>query len=131
MPGNVANAAPIEVLPELLCAAFERAAGWRAEENEYPQGDWQARSMVATPRYSWRLVANLPADASAVLLDFYLARAGETEPFYFYDPYFAGFAHDPTGVDTDGRFTVRFSGGLGQPLSLGRAQLNLELIQLA
>lgn len=131
MPGNVSNAAPMTVLPQVLCAFFERASGWRVEENEYANGEWQAQSMVTAPRYSWRLAAILDAAASAALAAFYLARKGEAEPFYFYDPYFAGFAHDPTGVATEGRFTVRFVGSLSQPLALGRAQINLELVQLA
>jgi hypothetical protein len=131
MPGNVANAVPATVLPQILCAAFERSVGWRVEENDYANGEWQAQSMVTAPRYSWRLAASLDPVPSEALADFYRDRDGEAEPFYFYDPYFAGFAHDPTGVATAGRFTVRFVGSLEQPLALGRTQINLELIQLA
>lgn len=67
------------------------------------------------------------------LRDFYEARRGPTEPFYFYDPYETSpkFTHDPTGKVVPGRHTVRFAVPWEQSTSLVRTDLTLELIELA
>jgi hypothetical protein len=88
---------------------------------------------ATTSRKRWRLAKRLPPIALAALRDFYDARKGATEPFYFYDPYETSpkFSHDPTGQATAGRYTVRFDSEWSQSVGLGRADVSIELIELA
>ena len=67
------------------------------------------------------------------LRDFYLARKGPTESFYFYDPYETNprFSHDPTGTSLYGRYTVRFAGAWEQAVSFARADASIELMEIA
>ena len=71
--------------------------------------------------------------ASDALRDFFEARGGPTEPFYFYDPYETNpkFSWDPTGAATTGRYTVRFDGEWSQTVGPGRSDVSIELIELA
>jgi hypothetical protein len=61
------------------------------------------------------------------------ARKGPTEPFCFYDPYETNpkFSTDPTGETGAVRYTVRFAGEWSQSVDLGRADVNIELIETA
>jgi hypothetical protein len=88
---------------------------------------------ATTSRKRWRLAKRLPPIALAALRDFYDARKGATEPFYFYDPYETSpkFSHDPTGQAAAGRYTVRFDSEWSQSVGLGRADVSIELIELA
>ncbi len=133
MPGSVQNAAPLTVLPASLSRAFVHQREYPALDNEYRNGESQ-RSVEATDsRKRWRLAKRLtPAQLSA-LRDFFDARKGSTEPFYFYDPYATSpkFSHDPTGQAVAGRYTVRFASPWEQSATLARADLSLELIELA
>jgi len=102
-------------------------------ENEYRNGE-SHRSVEATnSRKAWRLAKRLTPVQLAALRDFYEARKGPTEPFYFYDPYETSpkFSHDPTGQAIIGRYTVRFDGPWEQALQLGRIDASLALVELA
>ncbi|MEN6532169.1 MAG: hypothetical protein ABFD89_00805 [Bryobacteraceae bacterium] len=133
MPGSVANAAPVTVLPEGLCAAFEHSREWAVIDNEYQNGESQRSYLSATSRKKWTLTKRLTATQLGTLRTFYEARGGPKEPFYFYDPYETSpkFSYDATGATTTGRYTVRFNGKWNQSSSLGRSEVSLELIELA
>lgn len=133
MPGNVANAVPSTVLPAGLCRAFVHAREYPVLENEYRNGESQRLAMAATSRKKWQLSRRLAPSALQTLREFYDARKGAHEPFYFYDPYETNpkFSHDPTGVTLTGRYTVRFNGEWNQSAGTGRADASLELIELA
>jgi hypothetical protein len=133
MPSSVQNAAPLTVLPVSLSRAFVHERQYPVLDNEYRNGESQQSVQAANSRKRWRLAKRLtPAQLSA-LRDFYDARRGPTEPFYFYDPYETSpkFSHDPTGQAVVGRYTVRFAGAWEQSTSLTRTDLSLELIELA
>ena len=133
MPGSVLNAAPATVLPQSLCRTFVHERVYPLIENEYKNGESQ-RSLVATnSRRRWRLAKRLTPSALQTLRDFFDARNGSTEPFYFYDPYDTNprFSYDPTGVVTVGRYTVRFNGDWQQSSGLGRSDVQIELLELA
>ncbi len=133
MPGSVQNAAPLTVLPASLSRAFLHERVYPVLDNEYRNGESQRSAQASNSRKHWRLAKRLtPAQLSA-LRDFYDARKGPTEPFYFCDPYETSpkFSHDPTGQAVVGRYTVRFAGGWEQSTSLTRTDLSLELIELA
>jgi hypothetical protein len=133
MPGSVQNAVPHTVVPVSLSRAFIHQREYPALDNEYRNGESQRSVQAANSRKRWRLAKRLtPAQLSA-LREFYDARKGPTEPFYFYDPYQTNpkFSHDPTGQAVAGRYTVRFAGPWEQTATLARADLTLELIELA
>ena len=67
------------------------------------------------------------------LRNFYDARNGTHEPFYFCDPYETSpkFTYDPTGVAVTGRYTVRFNSDWSQSVTPGRSDVQIEIIELA
>lgn len=133
MPGSVQNAAPATVLPVSLSRAFVHEREYPVLDNEYRSGESQRFVQATNSRKRWRLAKQLTPAQLAALRDFYDARKGATEPFYFYDPYETSpkFSSDPTGQAVAGRYTVRFAGLWSQSVSLGRADVNIELIELA
>ncbi len=133
MPGNVQNAAPATVLPVSLSAAFVHEREYPVLENVYRNGESQRVAQATTSRKRWRLAKRLTPALLAELRDFYAARGGPMEAFYFYDPYETNpkFSYDPTGMDLAGRYTVRFHGPWQQDSGLCRAGVQIELIELA
>jgi hypothetical protein len=131
MPGSVANAAPVTVLPWSLCKTFAHAREYAVKENDYPDGTNQRDLLVATSRKSWRTDRRLTPTVLASFRNFYLARKSWLEPFYFYDPWDASFAYDPTGASSTGRYTVRFESSWSQMVGMGRADCEIALIELA
>ena len=67
-----------------------------------------------------------------MLREFYDARRGPAEPFYFYDPYETNpkSSYDPTGQVTIGRYTVRFNSDWQQSSGPGRSDVEDELLEL-
>ena len=120
MPGPIQNAAPTTVLPNSLSRAFVHEREYPVIDNEYRNGESQGSVQASNSQL-------------AALRDFYDARQGPTEPFYFYDPYETSpkFSHDPTGQATAGRYTVRFNGEWNQSTGLGRSDVSIELVELA
>ena len=133
MPGSVLNAAPATVLPQSLCRTFVHERVYPLVENEYKNGESQRSVLATNSRRRWRLAKRLAPSALQTLREFFDARNGATEPFYFYDPYDTNpkFSYDPTGVVTVGRYTVRFSGDWQQSSGLGRSDIQIELLELA
>ena len=133
MPGSVQNAAPLTVMPASLSRSFAHERAYPIVESEYRNGESQRSVQAANSRKRWRLPKRLMPTQLATLRDFYDARKGPTEPFYFYDPYETSpkFSSDPTGQAVAGRYTVRFAGEWNQSIDLGRADVNIELIELA
>lgn len=133
MPGSVQNAAPATVLPNSLCRAFTRSQAYPLVENEYRNGESQRAVLASTSRKRWRLVKRLTPALLAELRNFYDARKGPTEPFYFYDPYDTSpkFSHDPTAAMTTGRYTVRFDCEWSQTCGPGRSDVNIGLTEVA
>lgn len=133
MPGSVQNVAPVGVLPWSLSVAFVRSQEYPVLENEYRNGE-SHRSVEATnSRKAWRLAKRLTPAQLAALREFYDARHGASEAFYFYDPYETSprFSYDPTGQSLAGRYTVRFSGSWSQSVGLARADVTIELVEVA
>ena len=133
MPGSVQNAAPATVLPYSLCRAFAHSREYPVIENEYRNGESQRSVQASNSRKRWQLAKRLAPAALQTLRDFYEARGGPTEPFYFYDPYETNpkFTYDPTGLATAGRYTVRFNSEWNQSCGPGRSDVQIELIELA
>jgi phage-related protein len=133
MPGSVQNAAPLTVLPASLSRAFVHEREYQVLDNEYGNGESQRSAQATNSRKRWRLAKRLTPAQLTALRDFFDARKGATESFYFYDPYETSpkFSHDPSGQAVAGRYTVRFGGEWSQSVSLGRADVSIELIEVA
>ncbi len=133
MPGSVANAAPATVLPNSLCRAFVHTREYPVIDNEYRNGESQRSAQAATSRKKWSITKRLTPSQLAALRNFYDARNGTHEPFYFYDPYETNpkFSYDPTGVAVTGRYVVRFNSDWSQSVTPGRSDVEIELIELA
>ena len=135
--GNVANAAPSTVLPASLSRAFTHTREHPAIDNEYRNGESQRQllsiDVVKTSRKHWRLAKRLTPTQLSALRDFYDARRGSLEPFYFYDPHETNprFTTDPTGVDANGRYIVRFDCDWQQATGPARSDVEIALIELA
>lgn len=131
MPGNVGNAVPATVLPQILCQQFSRTLDFPVLVNEYRNGEAQTGAEAATDRSRWRFTGRWTNSVRQAFRAFYVARAGGLEAFYMYDPWESGFTHDPTGVSPTGRHTVRFEGSWQDALELGRAGGSMELVEIA
>lgn len=133
MPGSVQNAAPSSVLPWSLSRAFVRSHEYPVIENEYAGGESQRSVLASSSRKRWRLAKRLAPAQIEVLRDFYEARKGPQEPFYFYDPWETNpkFSYDPTGQAVPGRYVVRFEGAWEQSVGVGLIAVTLELVELA
>ena len=133
MPGSVQNAVPTAVLPQSLSRAFGHAREYIVIENEYRNGESQRSRLVETSRKRWRTARRLTPTLLDAFRDFYDARNGPQEPFYFYDPWDTTpkFSHDPTGTATQGRYTVRFEGPWEQMVGMGRGDVGISLVELA
>jgi hypothetical protein len=121
------------VLPNSLCRAFTRIQEYPILKDEYRNGESQRGLLASNSRKRWRLAKRLTPALLQTFRDFYDARNGPTEPFYFYDPYDTNpqFSHDPTGTATTGRYTVRFDCEWSQMSGLARSDVTIELIELA
>jgi len=83
MPGNVANAAPSTVLPQTFSTAFRHTRGYGVQINEYANGESQRALQAGSSRKRWDLAKRLTAAQLVELRDFYIARKGPLEPFFF------------------------------------------------
>lgn len=133
MPGSVTNAAPATVLPYSLSRAFARSQEHVVDENEYRNGESQRRAITATSRKRWRQAKRLTPAALQVLREFYNARNGLQETFWFYDPWETNpkFSHDPMGVAVVGRYAVRFASEWSQEVTLGCADVQIEIVEVS
>ncbi len=133
MPGSVSNAAPSTVLPLSLSRAFVHSREYPVQVNEYRNGESQRGRLADTSRKRWRIGKRLTPAALQALRDFYDARKGPQEPFYFYDPWetVPKFSCDPTGTAIQGRYTVRFEGVWSQSSGPPRSDVEITLVELA
>lgn len=133
MPGSVQNAAPTTVLPWSLCKTFVHRREFAVIVNEYKNGEFQRSRQVETSRKSWQTERRLTPAVLAEFRAFYDARIGQTDSFYFYEPSETNpkFSYDPTGQALTGRHVVRFEGSWEQMVEIGRADVDIELIELA
>ena len=136
MPGIIQASLTAVVLPQFLCSMFSQSREYLANVNDYKDGTSQREVIVFNSRRKWTAEAR-PAGSTAMiaLRNFYRARKGPTDPFWFYD-FSEGPVknnYDPTGTDENGRFLVRFEGKWEQSQSLnpfGSAKITLvELIE--
>ena len=132
MPGSVQNAAPATVLPASLCRSFVHQRAYPLVENEYKNGESQRVVLGTTSRKRWRLGKRLAPAQLQTLRNFWEARNGPLEAFYFYDPYETNpkFSWDGTGATVTGRYIVRFNGDWQDSIGQGRSDVQIELVEV-
>lgn len=121
------------VMPAGLCTVFVHQRDYPVLEAEYRNGESQRSIQATHSRRRWRLSRRVTPAQLAVLRAFYEARKGPIEPFYFYDTWetVPKFSHDPTGQAIAGRYKVRFAGSWQQSVELSRADVAIELVEVA
>ena len=131
MPGSVANAAPATTMPWSLCKAFGHVREYPLIENEYRDGESQRSLQAQTSRKRWTTTRRLTPAALLTLRDFFIARKGPHEPFYFYEHTETDPKYDSTPSGSTGRYTVRFEGPYQQSCGPGRGDVQLSIVQIA
>ena len=131
MPGSVSNAVPSLTMPITLSKMFEHSREFEVEENLYKNGESQRRLDVATSRKGWRVGKLLTVAEALTLRDFFDARRGSLESFYYYDPWdtVPQFKNNPTG--STGRYIVRFEGGWSQAAEFALISVTGSMLELA
>ncbi len=130
MPGSVSNASPSDVLPEFICRQLTASREFLARRNDYKGGETQVALVASTSRKSFSGTVRLSPANMATWRAFFEAHVHE--PFYLYYPWETDpkWSHDPTGVASDGRYTVRFDGGWEQAMSIGRGEVSVRLVEV-
>ena len=129
VPTNLQATQPATVLPYSFSATFTERRAFPIVENEhYADGRTQRSYQALVSRKAWSLAKRLTFSEWTALRNFYLARKGSLEPFYFYA---RKSEHDPAGLSIIGRYTVRFDGTLAESYDLGRHGVELALIETA
>lgn len=117
-------------MPNSLASAFTQEQTYANLINEYADGQSQRDIQVTNSRRHWKLTKRLKPTQMATLRSFYLTHLHAA--FYFYDHQesdpIGNF--DETGVDTNGRFAVRFASPWEQSMGPGLGDVALELEEL-
>jgi|ERR1700722_5211174 len=135
MPGNIAVASPIGVMPQTLCLAFSEARAYEQNQNVYHDGTRQAGQLAQSSRRTFKLSRKLTVTTLATLKAFWDSAGGGLKPFLFYNPFDGtpvGSNYDPTGASTVGQYTVAFRGNWSQSTDMQRTTVpSIELVQVA
>lgn len=128
-------------MPLSLSTSFVAVREFDVLVNAYTDGSSQRRVLISNggdrdnilDRRRWRLSKRLAPESILALRNFYDARKGGSEAFYFYDPFEGvGFGnYDESGLSTDGRFVVHFVGEWQQTSHIRRSDFAIELVELA
>lgn len=133
MPGSVASASPLVVMPLSLSQSFERESDWHNWTNDYQNGEQQRRTVVTNARRRWRLSKALTTAQLSALRTFYEARKGPQGVFYFYDGLETSpkWGWDATGVSVVGRYAVRFENETwAQEMNTPRHSTEIVLVEV-
>ncbi len=133
MPGSVQNADPTGVMPWSLCKAFGHSREYPILENEYRDGSSQRSRLADTSRKRWNTQRRLTPTVLAQFRQHYEDCRGGLDAFYFYDPWDTSpeFSYDPDGVSAVGRYLVRYDCEWSQETGIARADVRLDVIELA
>lgn len=129
MPGSLQLAAPATVLPKSLCRSFTEQRAFPCDvSGPYVDGRSQRSPRATVSQRSWSLAKRLSYADWYTLMQFFEARKGALEPFFWY-PLSADW--DATGVSAVGRYVVVFSGNLSRTMGPGIEDVNLNLIEVS
>lgn len=120
MPQNVQPANPTDVMPRLVCSAFNEQIRWEALVNsDYADGSSDRLPLVSEGRSFFRITSLMPPQTWKALRDFYWTHVGEPFYFYFLRETVPPYSYDPTGAAIPGRYTVVFDGGYSETFQIG------------
>jgi hypothetical protein len=133
MPGSVAVAAAATVLPQILCSAFSQVREYQILVNEYAGGESQRSLVTFSSRKRWQITEQLAPTELLALRNFWIARKGNLQAFYLYDPFESTPLgnYDATGASTNGRFIGHFEGDWSETLGPARGQAGIQIAELA
>lgn len=131
MPANLLPAAPTEVMPKILCRAFQIQGTFECLANTYPDGSSDRLTLVINQRFSFKMTSDLDTTTFAALRTFFFAHLGK--PFWFYNlrETVPPWSFDPTGADPIGRYTVVFDGQWSDQVGPARGAVNFGLREVA
>ena len=130
---NVSAESPTLVLPWGLSKLFEQTRTGNVLTNEFPSGDSIRLALADDSLRICRVSRRCTPPQVDSVVGFYESLGGPLRTFWFYDlgETATRFRHDPTGVETIGRYCVRFVTRLESTYGLGRSDLSFELIEVA
>jgi hypothetical protein len=135
MPGNIAYANPVWILPQTLCRAFTEARRFEQLQNTYHDGTRHASKLADTSRRVFVLSKRLDAEQLDALKSFWDTVGGPLFPFYFYNPFEGtppGSNFDYHGESTVGRIVVVFRGDWSQSTTMQRTDIpNIQMEEVA
>ena len=131
MPGNVAAASPVGVLPRIVASAYTEELRIESVSNSYPDGSSERQALALNPRRFFHITEPLTNAQWTSLWTFYKAHVGV--PFYMYNPRetVPPFSYDASGGSTIGRYTVVFDSAWSETSGLPRAQVGFSLREVA
>lgn len=136
MPGDVAAAVSVGVMPFSLCRQFVEIREYPLLECVYKDGTKQISVIggATTSRKRFQQTKRLTATLLSALRAWWDTAGGIHKAFYFYLPWETSplFHYDATGVATTGRYLVRFSApAWASSMDVGRGNVSLELIEVS
>ena len=131
MPGNVASAVPVGVMPWSLASQYTEELRLEALVNAYPDGSSERTALALNPRRFFKLAFPLRPAKFTEMWNFYRANYGK--PFWFYNlrETVPPFTYDPTGSNPVGRYAVVFDGAWSEEIQLGRSTASFNLREVA
>jgi hypothetical protein len=129
MPASVQNAVATTVMPFFLARQFTASREVLVQENVYRDGERQLGLLAHTSLKTFITLLATTAIQLTAMREFYLARKGGLEPFYFYYGPECGYRHDPSGQASEGRYIVIFLNPWEQVIGMGRSEASIQLIE--
>jgi hypothetical protein len=137
MPGNIIQADPNGVMPQSLSTAFTESRNFEQLQVSYHDGTIDRGQLAQTSRRTFTLTKRLNAADLATLYGFWAAQNGGLTCFLFYNPFEPapgqpiGSNYDPTGAETQGRYTVVFRNtAWSQSSDVCRTNIPIELVEV-
>jgi hypothetical protein len=130
MPASVQNAVATTVMPFFLARQFTASREVLVQENVYRDGERQLGLLADTSRKTFITTLAMTAAQLTAMRDFFLARKGGSEPFYFYYGPECHYSYDPSGLGSEGRYTVIFLSPWEQVIGMGRSEASVQLIEV-
>lgn len=122
MPQNVQAANPTDVMPRLVCLAFNEQIRWEALVNQdYADGSADRAPLVTEGRSFFRITSQMDPATWLALRNFFHTHVGQAFYFYFMPETNPPYTYDPSGAKLPGRYVVVFDGGYSDTYTVGSA----------
>lgn len=127
MPDNIITSTPVDVLPQVFCAALHEEHRLECFVNAYQDGRSDRAALALNSRRFFRMTRVLTSAQYSALYIFYSNHL--VAPFYFYNPFetVPKFTWDASGAAPDGRYICTFDGSWSEEVRLGRSHVSFGL----